>query len=278
MFLLILIHTLCLAILALIFYESYRFKSSPFNIPGYSLKMRPIVAGVVSLEAIFLMQGILHIFDIVDFDKYFQYVIVTPYLILSLGWLISFPILLTVHQKKREALSTHKPDNAAIRIALEAGHVSEAMRLYKAVNCLNEDNVKAILRVLPPLPIREALEECISEILALQYGSNNAIVAGAPKELVSKLNEESENALNTVWIITDRVVAVSRQNIDSPRIRKALNTHKKKILHLTKAVHEFREDFADWTLRGWDIADIDKAQQNLSDFLVQYRIQMDSND
>ena len=279
MFLLAIIHFLILAFLVLYFYRCYHYGDNPLKFRQKYTKWKIILWGVLSGEAILLLLGSLHIFDIVDFDEYFQYVIVIPFVALGVGSLISFPVLWTVQQKEREALTTHKPDNAAIQTALKAGHVSEAMSLYKAVNCLNKTNVKAILHtVLPPLPIRDTIEQCTNELLALHNNSNNALVAGAPQELVSKLTEESNKVLNVIWMITDRIVAVSRQNIDSPRIKKAINTHEKKMRHLTKEVHKAREDFAEWTLNGWDIADIEKAQQNLSDFLTQYRDQMDSNE
>jgi hypothetical protein len=173
-------------------------------------------------------------------------------------------------QKKREARTT--PDHEAIRIALEAGRVSEAMRLYKAVNCLNEDNVKpALQQVLANWPIQNAIYEATSELLALQRNSSTALVAGVPQNHISLLTEESENALNTIWIITDRVVAVKRQNVDSPRIQRALNLQEQRIRNLTEAAREARENLAEWTLYGWEGQDIENAQKKLSDLVTASR-------
>jgi hypothetical protein len=153
------------------------------------------------------------------------------------------------------------------------------MRLYKAVNCLNEEYVNdALRRVLTNSPVENAIRSAINELLALQRDIADALRLGTPQELTSKLTEESENMLNKIWKITDRVVTVRKQNIDSPRIQEALHTQKERIQNLNNIVCAVRENLAAWNIKGWDSEDLDKALQDLNNFLAELRKQFDSDD
>ena len=235
--------------------------------------------GLLSGEAIFLLQGGLHIFDIVDFDKYFQYVIVIPYVVLGAASLISLLVQWIVRYLRKKQKARTTPDYQAIHTALEAGHLSEAIRLYKAVNCLHETSINdALGEVLVNVPVEDAIRTAIKELLAFQHDSAGLLRVEAPQDFVHRLEAESEIMLNTMWTITDRVVAVRRQNIDSPKIQKALSIQLQRIKNFTNGVHEARVQLAEFTLRGWDSPDIEKALQNLSYFLTEYRKQLGSGD
>ena len=174
-----------------------------------------LVLGVCFL----IVVGVVSIFGKVHFGTYALYVFGIPYVVFSTVLLIFFlgRGAVSYARKKREARTT--PDHEAIRSALEAGRMSEAMRLYKVVNCLNEDNVKSalekILQILTNWPIRNVIYEATRELLALQHNSSTALVAGVPQNIIDTLTEVSANGLNTIWMITDRVVAV-RPDFDTP--------------------------------------------------------------
>jgi hypothetical protein len=177
-------------------------------------------------------------------------------------------------RNRRESLTSE-----AIHTALEAGHLSEAIRLYKAVNRLNETSIKdALHKVLVNGSVENEIRRAINEILAFQRDSTGLLRVEAPQEFVCRLEEESEIMLNTMWRITDRVVAVRRQHIDSPKIQKALGIQQQRIQNLTNGVHEARVQLAKFTLKGWESPDIEKVLQNLSFFLAEYRKELDSDD
>jgi hypothetical protein len=227
--------------------------------------------------------GIVSIFGEVHFGMYALHAFLIPYMVLSGALLIFFLIfflgqwVVRYARKKREARTT--PDHEAIRVALEAGRVSETMRLYKVVNCLNEANINAALQeVLANWPIKETINEATSELLALQRSRAIALGAGVAQGRVDMLTEDSENLLNTIWVITNRVVAVRRQGVNSPRIQRALSLEEQRIRDLTQVVHEAREALAVCTVKGWEGQEIEEAHKKLSALLTALREQMDDTD
>ena len=286
MFILAIIHTLVLAYIAykaITLYDDSCIDGTnrlhPKLYDKFIRKMKIMLAKVASAETVLLMLGGgLHTFDKVEFVKYSQYVIVLPYVVLGVASLISFLVFWVVRYAQKKRLARTTPDFNAIERALEGGHLSEAIRLYEAVNCLNETYVEDALRkVLKNLPIGNAIRIAARELLALQRDSVAALRVGAPQELVSKLTEESKNMLDIIWRITDRVVAVRIQNIYSSELQEELGIQEKKIKSLTSVINEARKDLAIWNLRGLESQDIEQALKNFRYFLVEYRDQMNSH-
>lgn len=122
-------------------------------------------------------------------------------------------------------------------------------RLRQAINRRHADDVRHLLETTLPLwPLRAALIEASSELLALIQAAHLAADAGVPAELIERAESEAQRALEGVVELAVRTRTVAAQNVHYADIREAAEQEVRELHELARVAAAARAALARITL------------------------------
>ena len=186
--------------------------------------------------------------------------LVAPMLFLLTVAALLFPVKMALRaaSRHRERVS---PVHRA-RAALRRGEIREGFHWHAQAGTVPEIR-KAIVSRVPNWPVRATLLDAISELTALERGSQAAGGVGALLPIATGFGQGARDALEALWGSAERIDAVAAQGYMSGAIERGLEREREKLERVCDVARQSRERLAELTLSTGGQGDLDAAAHEL---------------